>query len=117
MNSTTPRTTPRTAPRTAPRTEGQAPDGEKQTSSVDLLVGGMTCASCVARVEKKLNRLAGGDATVNPATASAREGFHPPRGAPATLGETVGPTRYTAAPPPQAGNEPATDRAPDAHHL
>ena len=30
-----------------------------QRAHVDLLVGGMTCASCVGRVEKKLNRLDG----------------------------------------------------------
>jgi len=26
---------------------------------VELVIGGMTCASCAARVEKKLNRLEG----------------------------------------------------------
>ncbi|MBF0931348.1 MAG: cation transporter, partial [Actinomyces graevenitzii] len=36
--------------------------------SVDLSVGGMTCASCVARVEKKLNKVAGVNASVNLAT-------------------------------------------------
>ena len=39
--------------------------------SVDLSVGGMTCASCVARVEKKLNKVAGVNASVNLATESA----------------------------------------------
>ncbi|MFF2372135.1 heavy metal translocating P-type ATPase [Agromyces sp. NPDC058110] len=38
---------------------------------VDLLVGGMTCASCAARVEKKLNRMPGVEATVNYATEKA----------------------------------------------
>jgi len=38
---------------------------------VDLLVGGMTCASCAARIEKKLNRLPGVEATVNYATDKA----------------------------------------------
>jgi Cu+-exporting ATPase len=33
--------------------------------TVDLAIEGMTCASCVARVEKKLNRLPGVEATVN----------------------------------------------------
>ena len=32
---------------------------------VELLIGGMTCASCAARVEKKLNRMDGVTATVN----------------------------------------------------
>ena len=40
--------------------------------TVDLAVGGMTCASCVARVEKKLSRLDGVSAAVNLATESAR---------------------------------------------
>ncbi|WP_449386082.1 heavy metal translocating P-type ATPase [Cellulomonas soli] len=39
--------------------------------TVDLAVEGMTCASCVARVEKKLNRVPGASATVNLALESA----------------------------------------------
>ncbi|WP_241975314.1 MULTISPECIES: heavy metal translocating P-type ATPase [unclassified Cryobacterium] len=38
---------------------------------VDLLVGGMTCTSCAARIEKKLNRMPGVEATVNYATEKA----------------------------------------------
>ena len=38
---------------------------------IDLEVGGMTCASCAARVEKKLNRLEGVSASVNYATEKA----------------------------------------------
>ncbi|MEI6230796.1 MAG: heavy metal translocating P-type ATPase [Actinomycetes bacterium] len=41
-------------------------------TSVDLVVTGMTCASCAARVEKKLNKLPGVSATVNYATETAR---------------------------------------------
>jgi Cu+-exporting ATPase len=40
-------------------------------TSVDLSVGGMTCASCAARIEKKLNRLDGVSASVNFATEQA----------------------------------------------
>ncbi len=40
-------------------------------ATVDLAVGGMTCASCVARVEKKLSRLDGVEASVNLATETA----------------------------------------------
>jgi P-type Cu+ transporter len=43
------------------------PDGEL----IQLAVGGMTCASCAARVEKRLNRLVGVHATVNYATEKA----------------------------------------------
>ena len=46
--------------------------------SVDLSVGGMTCASCVARVEKKLNKVAGVNASVNLATESAHVGLSAP---------------------------------------
>ena len=43
------------------------------TSTVDLGVGGMTCASCVARVERALNKVPGvQQAAVNLATESAR---------------------------------------------
>ena len=41
-------------------------------TSVDLLIGGMTCASCAARIEKRLNKLDGVTATVNYATEQAR---------------------------------------------
>lgn len=40
-------------------------------ASFDLAVEGMTCASCVARVEKRLNRVPGAQATVNLALESA----------------------------------------------
>ena len=39
---------------------------------VDMAVGGMTCASCVRRVERKLGKLDGVHAQVNLATESAR---------------------------------------------
>ncbi|MCA1780599.1 MAG: heavy metal translocating P-type ATPase [Dermatophilaceae bacterium] len=45
---------------------------------VDLAITGMTCASCSARVEKKLNRLDGVDATVNLATEKAKVRFSGP---------------------------------------
>jgi Cu+-exporting ATPase len=41
------------------------------TQKVQLAIGGMTCASCAARVEKRLNRLDGVTATVNYATEQA----------------------------------------------
>ncbi|MFW0694657.1 cation transporter, partial [Aliarcobacter butzleri] len=41
------------------------------TALVELTVGGMTCTSCAARIEKKLNRLDGVVATVNYATERA----------------------------------------------
>lgn len=41
-------------------------------AEVDLAIEGMTCASCAARIEKKLNRMPGVSATVNYATERAR---------------------------------------------
>ena len=45
---------------------------DEQLRTVNLSIGGMTCASCVARVEKKLGKLDGVSASVNLATESAR---------------------------------------------
>ncbi len=42
------------------------------TAEVDLVIGGMTCASCAARIEKRLNKLEGVTATVNYATEKAK---------------------------------------------
>jgi Cu+-exporting ATPase len=41
------------------------------TTSVELSLGGMTCASCAARIEKRLNKLDGVEAKVNYATETA----------------------------------------------
>ncbi|MET7334729.1 heavy metal translocating P-type ATPase [Nonomuraea sp. NPDC005650] len=43
----------------------------KDDKSVQLIIGGMTCASCAARVERKLNRMDGVSASVNYATEKA----------------------------------------------
>ncbi|WP_049566530.1 cation transporter [Streptomyces sp. SBT349] len=37
----------------------------RQTGQVELSIGGMTCASCANRIERKLNKLDGVSATVN----------------------------------------------------
>ncbi|MGH3911002.1 MAG: cation transporter, partial [Pseudonocardiaceae bacterium] len=42
---------------------------------VELAIGGMTCASCAARIERKLNRIDGVQASVNYATGKARVSF------------------------------------------
>ncbi|RAX48220.1 heavy metal translocating P-type ATPase [Arthrobacter sp. AQ5-05] len=42
------------------------------TDSVELQIGGMTCASCANRIEKKLNKLDGVTASVNYATEKAK---------------------------------------------
>jgi len=44
----------------------------RRESTVDVVIGGMTCASCAARIEKQLNKLDGVTASVNYATEQAR---------------------------------------------
>ncbi|MGC9535981.1 heavy metal translocating P-type ATPase [Streptomyces sp. UG1] len=76
------------------------------TTTTDLTVGGMTCAACVRRVEKKLAKLAGVTATVNLATGRARVS-HPPDVSPEELVATVEQAGYTAAlPEPPKAAEP-----------
>ncbi|MBP2582281.1 Cu+-exporting ATPase [Streptomyces sp. PvR006] len=72
----------------------------------ELTIGGMTCASCAARVEKKLNRIDGVTATVNYATEKARI-EHPPEVGVDALIATVVKTGYTAEEPPPPDPEPA----------
>ncbi|MEU6402251.1 heavy metal translocating P-type ATPase [Streptomyces sp. NPDC046985] len=72
--------------------------GATGTDDVELLIGGMTCASCAARVEKKLNRLDGVTATVNYATEKARVAY-PPGVTVDDLIATVVKTGYTAEAP------------------
>src|SRR5579859_5757790 len=44
-------------------------------TNIDLAIQGMTCASCAARIERKLNKLDGVTATVNYATERASVQF------------------------------------------
>jgi Cu+-exporting ATPase len=68
------------------------------TTAIELSIGGMTCASCAMRIEKKLNRLDGVTATVNYATEKAKVEF-PAAITPADLVATVEATGYTATLP------------------
>jgi len=70
----------------------------------DLVIGGMTCASCAARIEKKLNRLDGVTATVNFATETAQVAF-PATVSPGDLVSVVEQAGYTAALPSVPGDE------------
>ena len=81
-----------------------------QARTVELDIGGMTCASCAARVERKLNRLDGVSATVNYATEQAR--VEVPAGL--TVDDviaTVQATGYTAAPSAPLFGETSSSRA------
>jgi P-type Cu+ transporter len=82
-----------------------------RATGVELTIGGMTCASCAARVERRLNRLEGVTASVNLATEKAQVAF-PETMAPAELIAQVEAAGYTAtlprpAPPGVADTDPA----------
>ncbi|HYP45035.1 MAG TPA: heavy metal translocating P-type ATPase [Propionibacteriaceae bacterium] len=68
------------------------------TGLVELEIGGMTCASCAARIEKRLNKLDGVTATVNYSTEKARVSY-PDTVSPDELVATVGKAGYTATLP------------------
>ena len=73
---------------------------------IELEIGGMTCASCANRIERKLNKLDGVQATVNYATEKAKviapEGFDPQ-----LLIKEVEGAGYTAALPKPKNPGPA----------
>ncbi|WP_197377702.1 heavy metal translocating P-type ATPase [Mycolicibacterium baixiangningiae] len=79
-------------------------------TSVVLTVGGMTCASCAARVEKKLNRIDGVTAAVNYATEQATVTY-PDTVRPEDLVAAVEATGYTATLPTTESDEPEADEA------
>ncbi|GAA1513114.1 heavy metal translocating P-type ATPase [Sphaerisporangium rubeum] len=84
--------------------------------TVELAIGGMTCASCANRIERKLNRLDGVTATVNYATEKARveyPGGLDPRDLIAEV-EKAGYTATLPAPPERTGEpgEPEDELRP-----
>ncbi|MFE4971430.1 heavy metal translocating P-type ATPase [Kitasatospora sp. NPDC056651] len=80
--------------------------------ATDLAVGGMTCAACVGRVEKRLSRIEGVTAGVNLATGRARV-LHP-AGVPVTeLVAAVERAGYTADPLPAGAPVTAMPEEPD----
>lgn len=84
---------------------------EPQLLELDIPVGGMTCASCANRVQRKLNKLDGVTASVNYATEKAH--VEAPSGMnPQQLIDTIIAAGYTAelpAPSPGADDDTATD--------
>ncbi|MBQ1049514.1 copper-translocating P-type ATPase [Micromonospora sp. C51] len=80
---------------------------------IELAIGGMTCASCAARIEKKLNRMDGVQATVNYATEKATVSYADPV-TPDDLVATVEKTGYQASlPPPPTPAGPAAAEPAD----
>src|SRR6476620_5125446 len=82
------------APTCASRTEAT-----EATASCTLDIGGMTCASCVGRVEKALRRVPGvAAAEVNLATEAATVRFHPTQVGLTELITAITRAGYTAIP-------------------
>lgn len=76
------------------------------SQQLDLQVGGMTCSSCAARIERKLNKLEGVSASVNYATETASVEFDTSVVTPEQLIATIEATGYTAALPQPVTDEP-----------
>ncbi|MGW6058337.1 heavy metal translocating P-type ATPase [Streptomyces sp. NPDC055189] len=96
---------------TTPGTTGTG--GTTEVAEVELAIGGMTCASCAARIEKKLNRMDGVEATVNYATEKAKVSYRGQNVAVQDLIATVEATGYTAQEPEPVRTEPDTDADAD----
>src|ERR1700751_5047892 len=87
-----------------------------ETTPVELVIGGVTCAACAARVQAKLNKVTGVTASVNlsterayvtaPAQLSARDLID--------VVEAAGYTAELAAPPEQDAGPDATAAADEA---
>jgi Cu+-exporting ATPase len=74
-----------------------------------LTLDGMSCASCVGRIERTLNKLDGVEATVNFATETAAVSYDPARVTPQQLREAVEAIGYHAARAPGAHAAPQHD--------
>jgi P-type Cu+ transporter len=86
---------------------GTATDGRVEA---ELVVTGMTCGACAARIERRLNRLDGVAATVNYATGRAYVTSTGGRDAAELIG-VIESTGYQAALPPSAAEDAAEDPA------
>ena len=83
-----------------------------ESTELELPVQGMTCASCANRIERKLNKIEGVEATVNYATERASVSFDPAAVEPDSLIEAVEEAGYRAELPASGGREGGD--APDA---
>ncbi len=94
----------------AARPEGNAP------APVDLDIGGMTCASCAVRVERRLNKLDGVEASVNYATERAHV-LAPAGVSTDTLISQVESAGYTARTVPDPHAVPASTHPAGHDHM
>ena len=81
---------------------------EPTAGTVEISIGGMTCASCAARIERRLNKLDGVEASVNYATEKARVSYAGDL-TPADLVKVVEDTGYTAQLPTTKPEEEVHD--------
>ncbi len=77
-----------------------------RTTRVELAIGGMTCASCAHRIERRLNRLDGVSASVNYATEKATVAYPAAVSAQELIG-AVEAAGYTAVLPPDGREGPS----------
>jgi Cu+-exporting ATPase len=89
------------------------------TTDVELDIGGMTCASCAGRVERRLNKLEGVEATVNYATEKARVRSESVVDAEVLIAAvtSAGYTATVILPPDPARSEPAPSKPDEAAEL
>ena len=80
------------------------------TERLDLPIEGMTCASCAARIERRLNKLEGVTASVNYATEQAAVEYDPSRVTPDALIVAVEETGYSAHLPETGTATPEVDQ-------
>lgn len=83
---------------------------DRPSGAVELSIGGMTCASCANRIERKLNKLDGVTATVNYATEKAKVTFAEGIDLHDLIAE-VEKTGYTAALPPKPKSSTEQDES------
>ena len=93
-------------PGTNVMTADEPADNGGARRTVDLDISGMSCASCAARITKKLNKVDGVKATVNYATAKAHV-LAPPQVSQDDLIDVVTRTGYQAR--PSSTSEPVVD--------
>lgn len=85
-------------------------------NQIELNIGGMTCASCANRIERKLNKVDGVTAAVNYATEKAKVSYTDELTA-EDLVAIVEATGYTATlPTPPARDDAAAEGASDGEH-
>jgi Cu+-exporting ATPase len=95
--------------------EAARPDARTPPAEVRLDITGMTCASCANRIERKLNKLDGVQASVNYATEAATVRYDPAQVGTDRLLDTVAAAGYSAAlPAPPADDAGPAPTDPDA---